>query len=99
MPMGDGTGPMGRGPFAGWGGGWCRGLRGGFGGHGWRNAYRATGVPGWRRAGMWSFRDRDLLPELDEAGWLRRHAEELERELEQVRARLTALGSEHESAD
>jgi hypothetical protein len=48
---------------------------------------------------MWSFRDRDLLPELDEAGWLRRHAEELERELEQVRARLTALGSEHESAD
>lgn len=64
MPGGDRTGPMGMGPRAGWGAGFCAGYEapgfsnpgynaggaffGGRGGRGRRNRFFATGVPGWQ---------------------------------------------------
>lgn len=60
MPGFSGTGPLGRGPLTGRGGGYCigyvspgsprGGLRsGGGGGHGRRHCYFATGLPWWAR--------------------------------------------------
>ena len=97
MPGGDGTGPMGAGPRTGRGAGCCagfagpgsanfagvgmgRGIRaGGGGGRGNRNRFYATGIPGWAAA-------QPLSPE-QEAEYLDRQIEAMEKSLEAVRRR------------
>ena len=98
MPGGDGTGPMGAGPRTGRNAGICagfagpgsanfagvgigRGRRGGMcgGGRGNRNRFYATGVPGWATA-------QPLSPE-QEAEYLDRQIEAMEKDLEAVRGR------------
>jgi hypothetical protein len=105
MPHGDGTGPLGLGPGTGWGMGYCAGYaypgyyrsRGFFGrGAGYRNRYWATGIPGWQQS-RWSgwYPPAGSLPgvvsEEDEATFLRREAEDMERTLVDVRKRLQEL--------
>jgi len=84
MPFGDGTGPRGRGPMTGRGGGFRAGgggfgaggggLRGGGGGGicGWRNWFRSTG------------------PANPQTGWENR-SQPLEDALAEIRSRLAAL--------
>ena len=105
MPRGDGTGPMGMGPGTGWGMGYCAGYarpgyfrsRGFFGrGAGYRNRFWATGVPGWQQAGWYggfpqSAPFAGTLAEEDEATFLRREAEDLERALKNVKDRLQEM--------
>jgi len=67
--------------FGGGGGGWG-------GGWGWRNRYYATGAPQWA-SGWWG---PSPAPE-HEHEWLAEHAKALEREIEEVRARLAELES------
>jgi len=104
MPYGDGTGPLGLGPGTGWGRGPCSGYSGGyrrpgrfFGrGTGYRNRYWAGGVTGWPRSPWhgWYPPVETVGPpftEEEEATFLRREAEDLERALGEVRERLQKM--------
>ena len=82
----------------GWYGGWGRG-----GGRGWRHWYYATGLPGWARAGAypaWGVTAYPYYPgELSrdqEIELLKQHSQVLERDLENVRKRLSELEKEEE---
>jgi hypothetical protein len=96
MPRGDGTGPMGMGPMTGRGTGFCAGFEtpgymslarfgcGFGGGRGFRRMFYATGVPGWARYGA------DANGETaDEKTFLKNQASFLEKQLEQVKKRLS----------
>lgn len=94
MPGGDGTGPFGAGPRFGRCYGWGRGAGGGFG---WRHRYWATGVPGWGRGAGWygAYPGDPGVPSAEfEREGLRRQAESLELELQQIRRRLDDLSEE-----
>lgn len=101
MPGFDGTGPRGQGPMTGWGAGYCgsgtarraggapgygRG-RGGFG-RGWRNRYFATGLPGWMRDG---YGPPVYDESVTESQVLKDQAQELQRALQAIEARLETL--------
>jgi hypothetical protein len=103
MPRGDGTGPMGMGPMSGRGAGFCAGFatpgyeanpvgfRYGFGGgRGFRRMFYATGLPGWARLGypVYTGTYESALGEKD---FLKRQAEFLEDQLEQVKKRLSSF--------
>ena len=64
------------------------GVGPGAGGHGWRHRFFATGIPGW----AWAERLDDRPAAGAEREWLARRAEQLEGELQTVRARLADLG-------
>lgn len=109
MPGGDGTGPDGAGPMTGRAAGYCAGYgmpgyakprpRAGFGrgfwgrgggrGRGYRHWFRATGLPGWLR----SFTPFAQAPDA-ETDTLKAQAGFLERQLEAIRRRLSALEAE-----
>jgi hypothetical protein len=99
MPGGDRTGPMGLGPFVGRGLGYCadyplagnanqysqRGRRFGLGSgraSGWYSGFYRTNAPGPR------------MDKQTEIGVLKVQAQELERVLNQINARLTELADE-----
>ncbi len=97
MPYGDGTGPMGQGPWEGWqrggrkGRGFFRGRRGGFRRGGFGGGF------GWRR-GFW-----EDIPQAEaafaedrhrEVEWLEAQAERLQDTLQRINERLEALKQE-----
>ena len=101
MPGGDGTGPMGMGLMTGRGAGYCSGygmpgnqdnvpgggrrVLGRGGGRGNRNMYYATGLPRWARGGF------AAMPEANEKDVLKKQAEYLSGELEDVKKRINTL--------
>ena len=89
-----------------------RGGRGAFGGgRGWRHWYYATGMPGWVRAyrGVSAFggytaapMDYPVVPELtprQEMEMLKRDADVLQSQLEEVRSRIETLEKSEASAE
>ncbi len=71
----------------------CRG-----GGRGWRNMYYATGLPGWMRAGAYPspyFQAPD--PEMEKQA-LKRQADMIKAELEQIGKRLEELEKEQKES-
>jgi hypothetical protein len=106
MPRGDGTGPMGMGRMTGRGAGYCAGFAtpgyanpvgfaGGFGcgfggGRGFRRMFYATGMPGWARYGAPAYAGVNGEA-ADERELLNSQAEFLEKELQQVKKRLSRL--------
>ncbi len=102
MPRGDGTGPMGMGSMTGRGMGYCSGYSVpgyansvgfgyGFGrGRGFRRMFYATGMPGWTRLGYPTYtgvREDGI----DEKEILNNQADYLEKELQQIKKRLSGL--------
>ncbi len=111
MPRGDGTGPMGMGRMTGRGAGYCAGraapgyeapagAMGGFGcrfggGRGARNRAGAAGRPGWAFFGPPGYAGAaGEAP--DERAFLSNRAEFLERQLQQVKQRLSHLKDDEE---
>lgn len=104
MPRGDGTGPMGMGRMTGRGAGYCSGFAapgyanpvgyaGGFGcgvggGRGFRRMFYATWLPGWARLGYPAYAGANGEV-VDEREILHNQAEFLEKELQQVKKRLS----------
>ena len=104
MPRGDGTGPMGMGRMTGRGAGYCAGyatpgyatpvgFAGGFGcgfgeGRGFRKMFNATGRPGWGRYG---YPAGAVDAAADEKEILSSQADFLEKQLQQVKRRLSSL--------
>jgi len=112
MPRGDGTGPMGMGRMTGRGAGYCAGFAApgyanpvgyagfgcGFGrGRGFRRMFNATGLPGWARYGYgypaYAGADEEAP---DERELLSNQAEFLEKQLQQVKKRLSRLKEDEE---
>ena len=111
MPRGDGSGPMGMGRMTGRGAGYCAGFAapgyaspvgytGGFGcrsgrGRGFRRMLYATGVPGWACNGYPAYAEatEDVS---DERAFLNNQAEFLEKQLQQVKKRLSHLKEDEE---
>ena len=107
MPRGDGTGPMGMGRMTGRGVGYCAGFtapgysnqtgfgRGFGGGCGFRKMFYATGLPGWVRFGNPAYTGA-YESVADEKEILRRHADYLESQLEQVKKQISNLKGDDE---
>ena len=107
MPRGDGTGPMGMGPMTGRGMGYCTGYAApgaavGFGrgagigrGRGYRRMYYATGLPGWMRYGANPYEFSGYTSTegsaVDEKEVLKKQADYLQKQLEQIHSRLGDL--------
>ncbi|MGI6176040.1 MAG: DUF5320 domain-containing protein [Christensenellales bacterium] len=106
MPRGDRTGPMGMGQMTGRGAGYCAGFTApgyanpagsaegfgcGFGrGRGFRRMFHTTGLPAWARYGYPAHVGAaEGAP--DEKVFLANQAEFLEKQLEQVKKRLSRL--------
>jgi hypothetical protein len=85
----------GRGFGMGWGRGGGFGGRGGRGGggRGWRNWFHATGAPGWSRFGGWGTPYAKPDPEMEKLA-LKREADALQAELEQIKERLSKIESD-----
>jgi len=84
------------GPMTGRGAGNCRGAAGlgasgRSGGRGFRRWFRATGLPGWLRGGFSSAQGPAAMPSDQEKQALQQQADLLQRQLEQIRQRLTNL--------
>ncbi len=105
MPRGDGTGPMGMGRMTGRGVGYCAGFAapgyaspvgfaGGFG-RGFRRMFHATGLPGWARFGYPAYAGANGET-VDERTILSSQAEFLEKQLQQVKKRLSRLKEDEE---
>ena len=111
MPRGDGTGPMGMGRMTGRGAGYCVGFAapgyanpvgfaGGFGcgfggGRGFRRMFHATGLPGWARFGTPAYAGANGEA-AEEREILNNQAEFLEKQLQQVKKRLSHLKEDEE---
>ncbi len=106
MPGGDRTGPAGAGPVTGRGMGYCTGFampgyaRGGPGmgrGRGFRRSYCMTGWPGWARfggtfpQGFAPYPYQGTAPAVNEKEVLLNQADFLQKQLDQVQARLKSL--------
>jgi len=105
MPGFDRSGPMGGGPMTGRGLGLCTGTvkpgdpvystrgfagRGGGRGNRFRNMYYATGLPYWARGGAVQPTTAELSRE-DELNMMKTHADNLQRELDAAKQRITTL--------
>lgn len=111
MPRGDRTGPLGMGPMTGRGAGYCAGFAapgymnplgyaGGFGygfgrGRGFRRMYNATRLPGWAHYGYPEYAGADMEA-ADEREFLTNQAELLERQLQQIKKRLSSFKEDDE---
>ncbi len=104
MPRGDGTGPMGMGPMTGRGAGYCAGGigpgyagygRGGGFGRGFRRMFYTTGQPGWTRFGNPYFADPSAAA-YDDKEILKRQADVLQNQLEQINKRLSNIEKDTE---
>lgn len=102
MPRGDGTGPMGTGRMTGQGAGFAASgyanpirLGCGFGGRrGFRRMFYLSGLPGWARFGHPAYAGANGAA--DERGALSRRVEFLEKQLQQVKRRLSHLKVDEE---
>jgi len=112
MPRGDRTGPMGLGPMTGRGAGFCNGFAapgyanpvvgfmGGFGGgfgrgRGYSRMFYANGIPGWAGYAYPANEGVNAVA-FDEKSFLSNQAELLEKQLQQVKKRLSSLNEESE---
>ncbi|OQX82798.1 MAG: hypothetical protein B6D63_07180 [Candidatus Latescibacteria bacterium 4484_7] len=83
------------------GGGFGFGRGGGFG-RGWRNGYWATGLPGWARypyaayGGAYAYPYTGAMTRDQEMDVLKNQAKVLEKDLEDIRKRITELESSEE---
>jgi hypothetical protein len=101
MPGRDGTGPMGMGPMTGRGAGFCGGFAApgyanpigyGFGrGRGFKRMFYAAGLPEWARFGYHNINGTYFASGADEKEFLKRQAELLENQLDDVKKRLGEL--------
>jgi len=103
MSRGDRTEPMGMGPMTGRGAGYCAGYAtagyaksAGFGcsfgrGRGFRRMFYATGLPCWLRYGGQNVSGAYFAAAGDEKEFLKRQAEFLENQLDNIKKRLEEI--------